>query len=60
MKNRTVLIIAHRLSTISKADKIVVMGPPRDNGLGNIIEVGTHQSLLEQKGAYWRLYNAVT
>ncbi len=50
MKNRTSLIIAHRLSTIRDADVIVVMEQ------GHIIETGTHESLLRQKGNYYRLY----
>ena len=49
MHNRTSLVIAHRLSTIQKADKIVVLKE------GEIIETGTHQSLLKQKGAYYQL-----
>ena len=49
--NRTVIVIAHRLSTIEDADQIVVM----DHGV--ILEKGTHQSLLEQKGNYAQLYN---
>ncbi len=50
--NRTVIMIAHRLSTIVEADNILVV----ENG--EIIEQGTHQSLLEKNGAYssqWRV-----
>ena len=50
MKGRTVFIIAHRLSTIRDADVIMVM---KD---GEIIERGTHESLLEKKGHYYELY----
>jgi len=49
MKNRTSLVIAHRLSTIINATKIVVI----ENG--EIIEMGTHADLIEQKGNYYRL-----
>ena len=49
MKDRTSLVIAHRLSTIKDADIILVIHQ------GEIIEQGTHQSLLEQKGFYWQL-----
>ena len=49
-KNRTSIIIAHRLATIKKADKIIVMEK------GTIVEQGTHQELLKQKGYYSRLY----
>jgi ATP-binding cassette, subfamily B, multidrug efflux pump len=52
MKNRTSFIIAHRLSTIKDADLILVMNH------GDIIEKGTHQQLLEQKGFYADLYNS--
>jgi ATP-binding cassette, subfamily B, multidrug efflux pump len=50
MQGRTSFVIAHRLSTIRDADQVLVI-----NG-GEIIESGTHQSLLEQKGFYSRLY----
>lgn len=49
-KNRTSIIIAHRLATIQKADQILVMDK------GQIIESGTHQSLLAQNGKYRQLY----
>ena len=50
--NRTSFVIAHRLSTIRGADVILVMED------GRIVEQGNHDSLLEARGAYWRLYNA--
>ncbi|MGV9743264.1 ABC transporter ATP-binding protein [Nocardia farcinica] len=50
--DRTSFVIAHRLSTIRDADLIVVMEA------GRIVEHGTHQRLLEERGAYYRLYNA--
>ncbi len=50
MTNRTTFVIAHRLSTILHADKIVVM----ENG--EIMEVGTHNELLNKKGIYTKLY----
>jgi ATP-binding cassette subfamily B protein/subfamily B ATP-binding cassette protein MsbA len=50
MQGRTALVIAHRLSTISRANRIIVMKA------GEIIETGTHQSLLEQKGEYHALH----
>ncbi len=49
IQNRTTLVIAHRLSTVLKADRIVVMEQ------GEIVAVGNHQALLEQKGLYARL-----
>lgn len=52
MENRTSFVIAHRLSTIRNADKIVVI----ENG--SIIEQGTHEELLAQKGYYYNTLNA--
>lgn len=52
MKGRTSFIVAHRLSTIREADVILVM---KD---GNIIEQGSHESLLESKGFYAELYQS--
>ena len=52
MNGRTSFIVAHRLSTIKEADMILVM---KD---GKIIEKGTHESLLEEKGFYAQLYNS--
>jgi len=49
--NRTVIVIAHRLSTIESADNIVVMEH------GNLIEQGSHKTLLTNKGIYSQLYN---
>lgn len=52
MEGRTSFIVAHRLSTIRKADQILVM---RD---GKIMEIGTHDQLLAQRGFYYELYQS--
>ena len=51
MANRTSLVIAHRLSTIQNADEIVVINE------GEIVEQGTHDILLKNKGHYHKLHN---
>ena len=50
MQGKTSIIIAHRISTIKNADKILVL----ENG--EIIEQGTHDALMRQKGSYFELY----
>lgn len=52
LKGRTSFVVAHRLSTIRKADCIFVIDD------GRIQEAGTHEELLELKGAYYKLYQA--
>ena len=53
MENRTTFVIAHRLSTIRNADAIMVL----ENG--EIIERGSHDELLTQKGRYYELYTGL-
>ena len=50
MHGRTTFVVAHRLSTIVSSDRILVIQK------GKIIEDGTHDQLMKQKGTYWRLY----
>lgn len=50
MKGRTCFVIAHRLSTIQNADKILVLDH------GDVVEQGTHDKLMRQRGLYYKLY----
>ena len=50
MKGRTVFVIAHRLSTVRNSDAIMVLDH------GHIIERGTHDELIAEKGVYYQLY----
>ena len=52
VKGRTTIAIAHRLSTLRKADRLVVLDR------GQVVEVGSHDELMAQEGAYYRLYQA--
>ncbi len=53
MQNRTTFVIAHRLSTVRNANAIMVIEK------GEIIERGTHDELLEEKGRYYELYTGI-
>ena len=50
MENRSVFVIAHRLSTVRNSEAILVLEK------GTIIERGSHEELLEDKGRYYQLY----
>ena len=50
MAGRTSFVIAHRLSTIRNADRILVVDH------GDVVEQGTHESLMAQRGFYYKLY----
>ena len=52
MKDKTCFVIAHRLSTIRSADHILVLDG------GQVVEQGTHNSLMAQNGVYTRLYQS--
>ncbi len=54
LKNKTIIMIAHRLHTIKNADQIVVFDE------GEVVEVGTHKTLLERKGVYESMWNTYT
>ena len=50
LRGRTAFLIAHRLSTVKHADRIIVLDQ------GRLVESGTHEALLQQRGLYYRLY----
>ncbi|MDR4968751.1 MAG: ABC transporter ATP-binding protein, partial [Acholeplasmataceae bacterium] len=50
LSDRTSFIVAHRLSTIVNSDLIVMLD------MGQIVEMGTHEELLQKRGAYFELY----
>ena len=52
MKNRTSIVIAHRLSTIVNSNKIMYISDKK------VLESGTHEELLRQKGEYYSLYKS--
>ena len=52
IRNKTAIYISHRMSSCKFCDRIVVLGG------GQILEEGNHETLLEEKGTYYRLYSA--
>ena len=53
LEGRTSFVIAHRLSTIRNADKIVVINH------GEIVEQGSHEELIKNKGMYYTMYTGM-
>ena len=53
MEGRTVFVIAHRLSTVRNADVILVLEH------GQVVERGSHEELLAQRGEYYQLYHGM-
>ena len=53
LKGRTSFVIAHRLSTIVNADKIIVINN------GEIVEMGSHEELINRKGIYYKMYTGI-
>ena len=52
MEGKTTFVIAHRLSTVTGADRILVIDG------GNVVEIGTHEELLNRRGKYYEIYSA--
>lgn len=52
MQDKTCFVIAHRLSTIQNADLILVVEQ------GDVVELGTHEDLMRNRGHYWEMYQA--
>jgi len=50
MKQRTAIVVSHRISTLKTLDRIMVLDE------GRLMELGTHEALLEQRGMYYRIY----
>jgi ATP-binding cassette subfamily B protein len=52
MKGKTTFLISHRISTVKNAEQIIVLDK------GQIVEEGTHESLIKNKGIYYEMYQA--